>query len=81
MKYQSTIKVQINVYNEIIAIKRIPNEKNILGSVSLADDLTLFITKKETLCKFGEIGLTLGLQPQNVLRWEFTLFLIPALIV
>lgn len=81
MKYQSTIKVKINVHSEIIAIKLIANEKNILGSVSLADDLTLFITKKETLRKFGEIGLTLGLQPKHVLRWEFTHFLIPGLIV
>lgn len=47
----------------------------------MADDLTLFITKKETLCKFGEIGLTLGLQPQHVLGWKFTHFLIPGLIV
>lgn len=71
----------MNVYNEIKAIKLIANEKNILGSVSLADDLTLFITKKETLCKFGEIGLTLRLQPENVLRWEFTHFLIPGITV
>lgn len=81
MKYQTTIKVKINVYSELIAIKLIANEKNILSSVPLADDLTLFIIKKETSCKFGEIGLTLGLQPQHVLRWEFTHFLIPGLIV